>query len=78
MVVGYSVKARGIARDIFGTEEGYVIPVQELREEDALVNGYDVLVSREAEIRKTLSDVMPGYIERAWQTGEEIKKLFES
>ena len=78
LVVGYSVKARGIARDIFGTEEGYVIPVQELREEDALVNGYDVLVSREAEIRKTLSDVMPGYIERAWQTGEEIKKLFES
>ena len=26
LVVGYSVKARGIARDLFGTEEGYVLP----------------------------------------------------
>lgn len=30
LVVGYSVKARGIARDIFGDEEGYVLPVQNL------------------------------------------------
>ena len=28
LVVGYSVKARGIARDIFGDEKHYVIPVQ--------------------------------------------------
>ena len=26
LVVGYSVKARGIARDLFGAEEGYVLP----------------------------------------------------
>ncbi len=30
LVVGYSVKARGIARDIFGDEEHYVLPVQSL------------------------------------------------
>ena len=28
LAVGYSIKARGIARDIFGTEDNYVVPVQ--------------------------------------------------
>lgn len=32
LVVGYSVKARGIARDLFGTEDHYVLPVQNLAE----------------------------------------------
>ncbi len=36
LVVGYSVKARGIARDLFGTEDGYVLPVQQLKESDEL------------------------------------------
>ena len=30
LVVGYSIKARGIAKDLFGTDEGYVLPVQAL------------------------------------------------
>ncbi|MBE6587436.1 MAG: polysaccharide pyruvyl transferase family protein [Ruminococcaceae bacterium] len=77
LVVGYSVKARGIAKDIFGTDEGYVIPVQSLSEEDSLVRAYEELVSKEDEIRKTLSEVMPGYIERSWKAGEELKKLIE-
>lgn len=77
LVVGYSVKARGIAKDIFGSDEGYVIPVQSLQREDALIEAYERLVEREQEIKETLNNVMPGYIERAWQTGEEIKKLLE-
>ena len=32
LVLGYSVKSKGIARDIFGTEEHYVLPVQELQD----------------------------------------------
>lgn len=30
LVIGYSVKAKGIAKDIFGTYENYVLPVQSL------------------------------------------------
>ena len=78
LVVGYSVKARGIAKDIFGTDEGYVIPVQSLSEESALIGAFENIVNNENEIKKTLADVMPNYIERAWQTGEEFKKLLES
>lgn len=42
LVVGYSVKARGIARDLFGTEKNYVLPVQLLRKEEDLTGGLQV------------------------------------
>ena len=54
LVVGYSVKARGIARDLFGTEEGYVLPVQTLKEEDELWKEFVNILNREEEIKKRL------------------------
>lgn len=77
LVVGYSVKARGIARDIFGSEENLVIPVQELGHEDDLVNTFKYIQENEAVIRKYLQDFMPSYIEKAWLAGGEVKKLIE-
>ncbi len=40
LVIGYSVKSRGIATDLFGTIENYVLPVQDLSEPDSLVKAY--------------------------------------
>lgn len=39
LVVGYSVKSTGIAKDIFGTSEKYVIPIQDLIDTGKLLNG---------------------------------------
>lgn len=36
LAVGYSVKAKGIATDLFGTEKNYVLPVQEIHSETDL------------------------------------------
>ena len=77
LVVGYSVKARGIARDIFGSEENMVIPVQSLEHEDDLVKAFKYIQENEEAIRKHLQDFMPSYIEKTWQAGEEVKKLIE-
>lgn len=77
LVVGYSVKARGIALDLFGTWENYVIPVQELKDKKELANGFDWLCSQEDGIRKRLASVMPGYLERARQTGRMLSRLLE-
>lgn len=77
LAVGYSVKARGIARDIFGTEKNYVIPVQSLEHEYDLINAFKCIQENEESIRKHLQDFMPSYIEKAWQAGEEVKKLIE-
>lgn len=76
LVVGYSVKARGIAKDIFGTDEGYVLPVQKLSDENALVEAYENMVSNEDAIRSHLASVMPSYIERAWASGEALVEMF--
>ena len=51
LAVGYSVKARGIARDLFGTEEGYVLPVQSLKEPEELTHAFRWLSRQEDSIR---------------------------
>ncbi len=64
LVVGYSVKAKGIAKDIFGTYDNYVIPVQSLQDERTLINGFEYMVKHEDEIRRHYHDFMPEYIHR--------------
>lgn len=78
LVVGYSVKARGIARDLFGTEEGYVLPVQALEEPEELIQAYDWMMGREREIRDSLEAVMPEYIARAKESGHEIRRIWKA
>lgn len=77
LVVGYSVKARGIARDLFGTEENYVLPVQNLQNSEDLVRGFSWLFSHEKEIKRRLEEVMPDYQRRAYKTGKEVDRLWE-
>lgn len=77
LVVGYSVKARGIARDIFGTEEKYVLPVQSLQTSDALIEAYEWLTGEEEAIRGRLRAVMPRYCADAVKAGEEIRSLWK-
>ncbi len=77
LVAGYSVKARGIARDLFGTDENYVLPVQSLEKKDDLTKSFRWLLSHEKEVREKLGEVMPGYKERALETGKEVDRLWD-
>lgn len=77
LVVGYSVKARGIAKDLFGAEENYVLPVQSLKNKDDLVKGFQWLLSHEKAIRKSLKEQMPAYQQKALQIGKEVDRLWE-
>lgn len=74
LVAGYSVKARGIARDIFGTEEGYVLPVQGLTDSRALTDAFQGLMEREAQIRAHLEREMPAYRERSFLAARALKE----
>ena len=73
LVVGYSVKARGIAKDIFGTDQNYVLPVQELRNGEELTNAFQWIQEREIHIRKHLKETIPNYVEQ----GRKIKTILE-
>ena len=77
LVLGYSVKARGIAFDLFGTWEKYVLPVQSLQKKEELARGFDWLLQEEERIRKKLETVMPAYLERARQTGRMLSRLLD-
>lgn len=75
LVVGYSVKARGIAKDLFGTDENYVLPVQKLERKEELIEAFDWLLKSEEAMRKKLVEVMPAYQERAKEAGELIARM---
>ena len=75
LVLGYSVKSRGIARDLFGSEEHYVIPVQGMTDPRALADGFDWLLKNENDIRVHLEKTMPGYKKQAYNALDALKKL---
>lgn len=75
IVTGYSVKAKGIARDIFGTSEDYVVAVQSLRDKMELVNAYKKMVRNESSIKSHLKNVIPDMKERALQMNSFVKNL---
>ncbi len=66
LVVGYSVKARGIARDLFDTDDTspYVLPVQNLKDDTDLTNAFKYLQDNEAQLRDRLKNKIPAYISR--------------
>lgn len=75
LTVGYSVKAQGIAIDIFGTAEHYVIPVESMKERDCLTNAFNWMMAHEEYIRQLYSIVMPIYVKRALDMGNELENL---
>lgn len=75
LVLGYSVKSRGIARDLFGDEENYVIPVQGLKSTDTLVKSFMWIYKHEESIKKHLVSIMPDYSKRVYKAREIIKNL---
>ena len=69
--------ATGFAKDLFGTYENYVIPVQQLEEKEDLIGAFEWLKDYEDEMRKDLNAVMPAYKEKAMQAGKEVEKIWE-
>lgn len=75
LVVGYSVKARGIARDLFGTEDGYVLPVQQLSDSEQLTRAFVWIARQEDQIRGHLKKILPSYCAMSRDAIKAIKNL---
>ncbi|MEC2056055.1 polysaccharide pyruvyl transferase family protein [Peribacillus psychrosaccharolyticus] len=58
MVLGYSVKSKGIAMDIFGYEK-LVLSIEEISDNKKLKNSFDEMVKEEDEIRQILKKSLP-------------------
>lgn len=75
LVVGYSVKSKGIAKDIFGSYEKYVIPVSDLNSPNKLLEAYKYIENNYNEIKEYLNKKIPKYIEPLKQCSSLIEEL---
>lgn len=62
LVVGYSTKSLGIAKDIFSTYENYVIDIRNAKSNDELKKSFLFLYENEISIREKLRSDMRQYI----------------
>jgi len=75
IVMGYSVKARGIALDLFGKEDAYVLPVQGLKSKDELVKSYVNLINNEDNIRRLLKSRIPALKDAVMELNNQLARL---
>ena len=76
LVLGYSVKAKGIAKDLFGDDNGYVLPVQNLKKDDDLLQSFNWLVENEEKILEWYEKRMPEYKGIGEKSYQEILEKF--
>lgn len=65
LALGYSIKSRGIVKDI-GLDEKLVLDYKIIKNADDLINRFDYLVKNESSIRNHLNKTMPDYIKKAY------------
>lgn len=72
LVLGYSIKAKGIATDLFGDYKHYVLPVQELKSADEIFNEFKWIQQNSETIRTRLETVIPEYQKRAESAADDL------
>lgn len=77
LVVGYSIKSKGIARDLFGTYDNYVVPVQSMTSDSELTEAFKYIVINEKQIKDRLCKTIPEYKEKAKSAGKLLSDMLE-
>ena len=75
LVIGYSTKAKGIARDLFGSEMHYVLPVQQLRQKNDMEKAFDWLNFNRSQIAEHLQKIIPEYSGTIKKAVKKIQNL---
>ena len=73
LALSYSIKSLGIAKDLFGTHEGYVLSKADMQREDALKETFvRNILQNEAQIRRTYSEILPQYTQSILAVAKSI------
>lgn len=75
LVIGYSVKSKGIAKDILGTDDNYVIAAQDFKTDTDLIDRFEWLMENENTIRTHLQSFMPDYCQKAYGIRNELERI---
>ena len=62
LVLGYSVKSKGIALDLFGTADHYVLPIDALQQENDLTKSFEWMLDHEDAIRNYYDSKLGDYL----------------
>ena len=73
LAIGYSIKSRGIAKDL-GLPD-YLVVDSKKKEKCALLRAFQQLESEYADIRTHLQEIMPQYCNKTYGIVEDVKKL---
>lgn len=76
LVLGYSIKSKGIASDLFGDYKHYVLPVQELKSADEVFDEFKWLQQNQEIIHNRLKEVIPEYQKRAESAAKDLISNF--
>lgn len=74
LALGYSIKSRGIAKDL-GLSENLVVDSKHIQHEGYLLDAFNYMYENEASIRKHLCEIMPEYRQRTYGIRDCIKNI---
>jgi polysaccharide pyruvyl transferase WcaK-like protein len=74
MVLGYSVKSKGIAKDLFG-EERLVLNLDEISDSHKLKSRFDEMVRDEATLKLALQQAIPNIKKMSYRAVEYLNEL---
>ncbi len=72
LALGYSIKSKGIAEDIFGTYDGYVLPYDEVLDNFQLKEAFIGIMNDREKILQRYADFMPIYKERVFKAAHFV------
>lgn len=76
LVLGYSVKSKGIAKDLFGTSDGYVLSYKDISSEDDLLNAFLYIENNCEEIIDSLKNKQYEIVEIVKNSYKKIQNSF--
>ena len=74
IALGYSIKSRGIAKDLQQSEELVIDCVNDIKSE-CLIKSYDYLVAHYNDVQDTLNSLMPEYRKKPHEIKQVLSKL---
>lgn len=73
LALGYSIKSKGIAKDL-GLDERLVVDYRSVTSADDLIDRFKYLVDNKETIRKHLETIMPSYVKKTYEAKHAIIK----
>ncbi|WP_410984898.1 polysaccharide pyruvyl transferase family protein [Bacillus cereus] len=74
MVLGYSIKSKGIAKDLFG-EEKLVLNIEEISNSNKLKAKFDEMVREEDQLKRKLEQTIPNIKRMSYKAVEYLQEL---